>query len=128
MKTTTAVTIDLLYRNLSKLKISFMNQTANRKDSVESSPEKMFGSISEDYFKLELELLDRYLKFSSELLRLSLLGIAVVGFILTKFKDVTSNSPDSSKVLIITGISSFALSSIFALTHRYLSTDAFRFF
>ena len=76
--------------------------------------------IDEDRYKGDFELLDRYQKFSEELLRLSLGGIAVVGFFIEKCKDEIVRS---SKWTIIVALVGLALSAMGALVHRYYSAD-----
>jgi hypothetical protein len=44
-------------------------------------PDKAFGDLEEREYRAELELVDRYQAFVAELLRLSLAGIAVFGFL-----------------------------------------------
>jgi len=74
--------------------------------------------INDSKYKADLELLDRYQSFSSELLRLSLLGIAIFG-ILSK---VDSFSIGSIKNYILWSILCFGLSASFALAHRFFSS------
>ncbi|SRR6266704_2292085 len=52
------------------------------------------------------EILERYQDFVNELLRLSLLGIAGIGFFITTF----AQKPSSSATLALTGCSKFLLS------------------
>jgi hypothetical protein len=100
----------------------------NNRIKIELNPEMMFASITENNYKIELELLDRYIKFSSELLRLSLLCVAVVGFIITNYNSVFQDNSGQAEYFLIAGILSFAFSSMLAMIHRYIATDAFRFF
>ncbi|MCK4787499.1 MAG: hypothetical protein KAV87_27320 [Desulfobacteraceae bacterium] len=98
-----------------------------KKRKLELTPEIIYSDLDETKYKGELEVLDRFLSFSAELLRLSLLGIAVVGFfykfVIPKFGLTTANT-----TLIILCVMSFAISSLLALTCRYLAADAFRFY
>src|SRR5215217_7501524 len=57
----------------------------NPVDDPLNNPEKAYGKLEEDKYKAELELVDRYQSYVAELLRLSLLGIAVFGFL---YKDM----------------------------------------
>jgi hypothetical protein len=50
-------------------------------DDPLDEPETAFGDLDEGRYKAELELVDRYQTFVAELLRLSLLGIAVFGYL-----------------------------------------------
>jgi hypothetical protein len=78
--------------------------------------------------------LDRFHFFSAELLRLSLLGIAVFGFLYEKlFSRMDEQCPTLSFYLSpkwASGISVllFSFSAAFALAHRYFSTDAAGFY
>jgi hypothetical protein len=45
------------------------------------NPETAFGKLDEEKYRAERDLVDRYQAFVAELLRLSLLGIAVFGFL-----------------------------------------------
>src|SRR5829696_7297238 len=46
-----------------------------------NNPKEAYGKLEEDKYKAKLQLVDRYQSFVAELLRLSLLGIAVFGFL-----------------------------------------------
>ena len=58
---------------------------------------KSLEGASEDQCTAELQLLDRYLAFSTEVVRLALLGIAVFGFLLREnvgsLADEPANAP-----------------------------------
>jgi len=58
-------------------------------------PDKAFGDLDEIKYRAELELVDRYQSFVAELLRLSLAGIAVFGFLYEYL--ISSNSPSVDK-------------------------------
>ena len=45
------------------------------------NPDTAFGKLDEEKYRAERDLVDRYQAFVAELLRLSLLGIAVFGFL-----------------------------------------------
>ena len=49
--------------------------------------------VDENRYKPDLELMDRYTAFSAELVRLSLLGIAGLGFYLKEFVAPGKDSP-----------------------------------
>ena len=74
---------------------------------------------------LERELVDRYQAFSAEILRLSLLGIAVTGFF---FKEVIQTLPDIPKMLVGLSVLLFGLAAAFALYHRFWSCETLRLF
>jgi len=96
--------------------------------------EKYLGGLElkEDIYKVDLAILDRYQSFSSELLRLSLLGIAGYGFLIanTVLKPPTGSGGFALTVphyvlayLLPAGAILLALSAMTALGHRYFSTD-----
>jgi len=104
------------------------------RSNTKSTANKVFSlaeiSIEEDLYNADLQLLDKYQAFSTELLRLSLLGIGVCGFLL---KEVVFKFPDSSAFLTTlkgaritfgSGIALLAGSAAFALGHRYFSADS----
>ncbi len=83
--------------------------------------------VAENAYKVDLELQDRYTAYSSEILRLDLLGIAGYGFLL---KDIVLANPSafSQRVhdmwaFLILGIVSLGVSAILALQHRVSATD-----
>ncbi len=85
--------------------------------------------VLEDAYKADLEILDRYQSYSSELIRLSLLGIGALAFFLTQVAlahEPPSDLKDELAALAF-GISAllFTLSTACALSHRYHSTDGF---
>ena len=98
-----------------------------KKRKLELTPEIIYSGLDETKYKAELEVLDRFLSFSAELLRLSLLGITVVGFFY-KFVIPKTGLTAANKTLIILCVISFAISSLLAVMYRYLATDAFRFY
>lgn len=74
---------------------------------------------------LERELVDRYQSFSAEILRLSLLGIAVTGFF---FEKVVQTLPDVPRMLVGLAVLLFGLAAAFALYHRFWSCETLRLF
>jgi hypothetical protein len=85
--------------------------------------------VSEELYKADLAVTDRYQTFSTELLRLSLLGIGVFGFLL---KEVILNEKVRTDYLqpfvevrgwFVAGLAALAGSAAFALAHRYVSSD-----
>lgn len=77
--------------------------------------------IEEETLKHDWMLTDKYQAFSAELLRLAGLGIAVVGFL---YEKAFQNSQDLlAKSLAGCGVFAFALAIVFALLHRYYSSD-----
>lgn len=87
-------------------------------------------AIDEELYRADFEITDRYQAFSTELLRLSLAGIAIFGFIYDRILiKLPSNQyiiPGILSLKSVFGLSIlfFAISTISALTHRYLSSDS----
>src|SRR6267143_5936820 len=80
--------------------------------------------LPDNTFDHDLLVLDRYQSFSAELLRLSLAGIAGVGFLIvdTSLK-IPSNKP-AFQYSLYGSLICLGLSAAFALLHRYFSTDS----
>ena len=89
-------------------------------------PDKAFGVLEEDQYRAELELVDRYQSFVAELLRLSLAGIAVFGFLYEYL--VSSESPTTTNVLAAFGVLMFGISAANALIFRFFATEGARFY
>jgi hypothetical protein len=93
--------------------------------------------LEENQYKAEIELADRYQSFTAELLRLSLLGIAVFGFL---YKEIFLNLESTANLLIPCGsigtvksfagnsILSFGVCALFSLIFRYFSTESTRLY
>jgi signal transduction histidine kinase len=88
--------------------------------------------IDESHYKADFIILDKYQAFSSEILRLALLGLAIFGYLLTdvifKFTDdqkkfVFVDSFRSSSFLFAVGALVLLFAALCALGHRYYSTD-----
>ncbi len=107
--------------------------------SVEKDPrDRDLGEIENPAFSHDLDLSDRYQNYSAEMLRLSLAGIAGIGFLIANVL-VTSlpkapNPPMPRVALSVTApvFSGFAsasllclgVSSAASLAHRYFATDS----
>jgi hypothetical protein len=101
----------------------------NNVDSQSEELDRRLGrlAIPEDRYKADIDLHDRSLNFSAELVRLALAGIAVVGFLI-------ANAPDDRATTIfgdglLRGAISIALvalagASAFALLHRFYAGGA----
>jgi hypothetical protein len=89
-------------------------------------PDKAFGGLDEGQYRAELELVDRYQAFVAELLRLSLAGIAVFGFLYEYL--VSSESPIIANVLAAFGVLMFGISAASALVFRFFATEGARFY
>lgn len=96
---------------------------------VPSESRDLPPDIPVDALKHDWELLDRYQTFSAELLRMSLAGIAAVGFLVAALAgknsllDITGLPPTSRWSM---GVALFALglSAGAALAHRFVSSDS----
>jgi hypothetical protein len=85
--------------------------------------------IPTEGLKHDWELLDRYQAFSAELLRMSLAGLAAVGFLVTALagKDSLlkiSGVPLTSRLSIGVSLLALGLSAGAALAHRFVSSDS----
>jgi hypothetical protein len=77
--------------------------------------------IPEEALKHDWMLTEKYQAFSAELLRLAGLGIAAVAFL---YEKALKGSPDlRAKELAGYGVYAFAVAIVFALLHRYYSSD-----
>lgn len=105
---------------------------------MRSLKDKYLGTVpirDEDY-KIDLTLSDKYQSFSAELLRLALLGLAVIGFIITNvvMKLNAANAQafyrsfQSNKWLLVSAVITLVLSAGCAMAHRYFATDSLTHF
>jgi hypothetical protein len=83
--------------------------------------------VPEGRYRLDLDLHDRSLSFSAELVRLALAGIAVVGFIVTRLPDqrlhLVFDDP-LLRALIAGSLVALAATAGFALLHRFYAGGA----
>jgi hypothetical protein len=95
-----------------------------------TDPDKAFGALEERKVRAELELVDRYQSFVAELLRLSLAGIAVFGFLYQLiFQNLDpAKLPTSTNVLAAIGVFMFGISAAAALFFRFFATEGARFY
>lgn len=77
--------------------------------------------IREDLYKADLALLDRYQGFSTEVLRLSLAGVAVFGFLLERFDARALGA--GPRVAASVSIVALVLAAAGSLGHRYYLSD-----
>lgn len=98
--------------------------------------EKYFGGIPLDPadYEADFAVVDKYQAFSSELLRLSLLGIAGYGFLIANIVLKTApktdgyvllsafSRPDTVAVLML-GAMALGIAAVTALGHRFFATD-----
>ena len=97
-----------------------------------TDPDKAFGDLKESNYKAEIELVEKYQSFVAEILRLSLLGIAVFGYL---YKDVFHTDSAQSganiglpKTLAAFGVLMFGVSAANALVFRFFATEGARFY
>jgi hypothetical protein len=104
------------------------NNDPNASNDPKRNPNTAFGTLDEDKYRAERDLVDRYQSFVADLLRLSLLGIAVFGFL---YEIIFEPNLGSSKlaqraqivqILAAFGVLMFGISAAFALLFRFLST------
>jgi hypothetical protein len=86
-------------------------------------PDKAFGDLEEREYRAELELVDRYQAFVAELLRLSLAGIAVFGFL---YEYLISSTNVLANVLAAFGVLMFGISAASALVFRFFASEGAR--
>jgi hypothetical protein len=85
--------------------------------------------IDERRLKPDMDLLEQYVAYSAELLRLSLLGVAGYAFLLKELVYSQSANKDfafrltQNRWSLIGGVISFGISAAFALQHRIFATD-----
>ena len=92
--------------------------------------------IEEVNYKADFIILEKYQAFSSEILRLSLLGLAIYGFFIADvILKITNNNTYiflkpflNNKVLFIIGAIALLITALCALGHRYFSTDCMTHF
>ena len=93
--------------------------------------------IDENRIKPDFQILEKYQNFSSEILRLSLIGVGAYAFL---FKEIFAKKPEEAKplvelvqksplnkYLIVAGIIFFAMAAACTLVHRYYSSDLMAF-
>lgn len=113
------------------------DETQNHDDCDNSQQKKashMYRDLPEGEVNAEVVLLEKYQAFSAEIVRLSLLGIVVFGFL---FKEVFAKAglcdmdvefPVYVGGIAVSSIVVFSVATVSALRFRYLSTEALRYF
>ena len=84
------------------------------------------AKVPADLYQIDLELFDRGQKLSAELLRLSLAGIAVVGFSLTKILPNFSGhlASNTFKLCLSCAVLACVLSTLFSLLQAFFASGA----
>lgn len=93
------------------------------------SLERRLGRIEvpESRYRADIDLHDRSMQFSAELVRMALAGIAVVGFLVAHLPDHLQSVVFNTlrlKTLLSGGVIAFATSAGFALLHRFYAGGA----
>ena len=78
--------------------------------------------LRKDLYEADLAVLDRYQRFSAELLRLSLLALTALGYAFAN--KILPSRPGLVRLAWAVAIGGFAAAGVLALRHRYDSTDA----
>ena len=99
---------------------------------TESESRSLVPDIPTEGLKHDWGLLDRYQAFSAELVRMSVGGIAAVGFLVTALAGKDSllkicGVPLTSLLSMAVSLSAFGLSAGTALAHRFVSSDSMAF-
>lgn len=96
-------------------------------DDLLNDPSTAYIKLNEQEYKAELELVDRYKSFVAEMLRLSVAGIAVFGFL---YKDIFKSETSDPLVIYLAamGLIAFALSTVSALIFQYFANEGFRWY
>lgn len=85
--------------------------------------------LDENEYKADFAISENYIKFSSELLRLSLLAIVAYGTLFIKeFVEDSNSNFTKNNITLLTSIIFFFLSSSASLFHRYFATDTLTWF
>lgn len=85
--------------------------------------------LDENEYKADFAISENYIKFSSELLRLSLLAIFAYSTLFIKeFAEDSNSNFTKNNITLLTSIIFFFLSSSASLFHRYFATDALTWF
>ena len=96
----------------------------------EPNRDKSLGVIAvpDSTVEHDFDIQSRYQDFTSEILRLSLLGISAVGYIVLKYlfpdKEPSTNVPDEARTPFVIALIAFGLASVASLLHRYVSVDS----
>lgn len=103
-------------------------------NAQQKDPGHMYSDLPEAKVNTEVVLLEKYQAFSAEIVRLSLLGVVVFGFLYKEvfakaaFCDMAFELPAYLVWIAISSIVVFSLATVLALTFRYLSTEALRYY
>ncbi len=96
-------------------------------DDLLDDPDLAYKSLDSNLYNAEKGLLELYRNFVSEMLRISLAGVAVIGF-LSKFLKDGGSFTSCAKVFGILSMGSFAVSAVLALLFLYASAEDYRYY
>jgi hypothetical protein len=88
-------------------------------------PDTAYIKLDQVVLTAEKDLIEKYQAFSAELLRMSLAGITVIGFI---YKEVLKDLPNVSRQSAGLSAIFFGISAVCAISHRYLSSETLRYY
>lgn len=101
------------------------------------NPSEAFGNLNAQKYEAELDLVDRYQSFVAELLRLSLAGIGVFGFLYRHiFSGLDANQLTAevatkiylAKWIGAAGVLALGFCAAFALIFRFYATEGVRYY
>ena len=94
-------------------------------DDLLRDPETAYISLKEEQYKAEQELADRYRSFVAEILRISLAGIAIFGFL---YNATFASAQNVSQSFAAAGVLMFASSTVFSLIFLFFYAEGLRFY
>jgi hypothetical protein len=99
------------------------------RDDLLKKPLTAYRELDESKYKAEQELADRYRSFVTEILRLSLAGIAVFGFLYKEiFQCSQERNVEIAQHLAALGVIMFAASAMYALVFIYAASEGYRYY
>ena len=96
-------------------------------DDLMNHPDTAYTPLQGNLYVAEKGLLELYRNFVTEMLKISLAGVAVLGF-LQKFIREDGQLCPATKVLGLLSMLTFAFSSICALVFLYASAEGYRYY
>lgn len=92
-------------------------------------PVTAYLKLDEKMYKAEQELVERYKSFVAEILRLSLAGIAVFGFLYNQtFQSLQPQFVAAAKSSVALGVFLFGVSAVCALIFLYFAAEGLRYY
>lgn len=93
-------------------------------------PDKTLGTVElkSGTFEHDIAVVDRFQRFSTELLRISLIGISAIGYVIFRMPldeaGLGLRDSPTAKSLVIVSLVCLGIAASSALLHRYPSTDS----